>query len=184
MRSIILCVSFFLSSLASAQTQVILSADLPASCERESENHQNLNWIYNLQKIRENEETVGIRFTTAYGSCIGGKRVKKHLDARKQMIVVFQKKVVLFQERPFKVSISNVSSHEAEVQILFDKKRIFKKSSEKSFDLNFVPGEYVTLLNPVDGKYYFTKLVFSWDLKLLQAPDLSTDVAFGSIRIP
>lgn len=184
MKSIILLASLLIGSISFAQSAVIITPQRPLNCDQRMQNHRYINWIYNLQKTQESEDQVSIRFVTSHGSCISGQRSVRNIIGKYAMVSLLQDKIVLFQKQPYTVKVTPVSAQEVQVDMVFNKKRLFKKDSERSFVMSFMPGEMVPVQNMFTGRTYIVQLSFQWDIDVLQKADRMTDIKLGSIGVP
>lgn len=155
-----------------SETVISISPVRPAHCD--VEDYSYVNWIYQVEKISEDEETVVYEFMTEYGSCTDNKLLSAKIDMDLAVVDVDRKDFFIpgLQKRGTKTKLTELSPTEVLVEVTFDKKFLFKKKNERKFGMFFMPGTsfgpIMMRRNPQGGLMtYQEKLYFTWNVELV-----------------
>lgn len=157
----------------SAMGQVTSGADIivlpswPSSC-KVAEYKRNLNVVYDIEKVEENDDQATFQLKTQYVLCNNGSLIPYPLMAP---MVDIDKHGILpsFGKRGVSATWQVLNNNELEVTFVFDKKNIFKRKSktEQHFDMIFLP----------NGVSLYNQMMFWWDVWLIR------DVSSNSIQL-
>ncbi len=125
---------------AQTVTVVLVSPVRPVDCKLAD--LQTVNWIYQLQTIREDSDTAQVQFVTQSGSCVAGRTVARPVDAKWATAFAQQNgNVWPWQKEGVKTSITAYSENEVLVSMKFDKRVLFKKKDENHLTYSYQPGD-------------------------------------------
>lgn len=138
MRSLILFGLIIFSFSAFSQSVISVTPARPADCQLQ--NYDRVNWVYEIQKISESEKSATFRFRTQYGACYYTRLEAAQLTPGWQAIgLMGQDALWPWQKDPVKTKLELVSSTELEVEVTFDKTKLFKKRDQEYFYMQFFP---------------------------------------------
>jgi hypothetical protein len=155
MKKILICLLLAISTASFASTNVQVSPVNPVNCATQNANQ--VNWIYQVEKTLEDSDSVTFTFITKFGACIDQKISTQEIRIMKGNLVLLHDGLNL----PFSKSgvVSNIQHYaandEAKVTLTFDKNRLFKRKSVRTYSMTFNP-------------FAQSRVYFGWNISLTQ----------------
>lgn len=163
MKSIFALILLSLNLTGFAQTSMVVSAVRPLNCE--VANHSMINLVYELHLIEETNKYVTFGFKTELGSCVNRYFYPARLSQEFTTINIMRDEITMpWQKEGVEGQISFLSETTLAVSMTFDK-NIFKRKSQRSYLMNFLPFGY--------NNYYFPWRV---NLELRDGSDVSFSI--------
>lgn len=152
MKSLFLSLTLLLSIGASAQTYVKITPEIPVDCtERDA---PNVNNIFDVNQF-ETEQQLELTFKTIHASCVSEKLNRKSLFS--PGATMWRKGLTLPWHYTPSVQVIEIGENVAQVTIVFDKDKIFKRSNYRDFKFTF---------SPIMTKNIFASTYYPWNIYL------------------
>lgn len=163
--SVVLLTQVSFASDQPDQTRVEIKPVHEAICstEGERENHQLLNHIGHIESF-EDLEKIEVHFLTNEGRCKDGEYVKYRNDSTAHVQSLAQSWD--WTQDP-KVKYQLVDETDIAVQMKFKKSKLFKKTNERKFRLEFFPSTEP----PLQYRRFYL-----WDVTLTKKSETSTEI--------
>ena len=158
-----------LSSFAQTSTIVIVSPRLPVDCA--INNGSLVNWIYELDTVREDSEEAVIQFKTQYGQCINGRTQPYIIETGRASAFALETKFKWpWQKDGVSTSIAHTTNAEVTVTMTFKKRILFKKRDQNLLAFYFQPGlqgpSRIYFDNWGRAQVFPTYFQFPWNIEL------------------
>ena len=177
MKSLLLMTSLLLSLSSFAQTDVIITPDIPTSCQG-TDNRPMVNWISGITNLQEDQSKVTFAFKVMVGACISGKPSYHDINEAKATVSLWKSGLSMpFSKSPFKISKSVTTPGVLDVEITFDKAKIFKNGQlTRDFSLQYFPFGLPQRYFYANGAWSDSRVPYCpWSLKLIKHDDFNTD---------
>ena len=176
MKKLLALVILACATMVSAQTVtiVVVTPQRPVDCR--TADYSTVNWVYQLQTVREDSDEAQVQFLAQYGQCVGGKTVPSAVDVNYVRAFAMREETVWpWQKEGVKTTVRSFSNTEILVSMTFDKRTLFKKRDENHLSFFYEPGA----LGPV--QYYQTqfglqsyrgRIQFPWNIDVYLDGDI------------
>lgn len=114
---------------------IIMTPDRPVYCK--DHDYKRVNFVQNITRVSENESEIVFQFDTTVGNCQNGEFVPVDLDPAIQSVVLLTRRISF--SSPCHSHLDVISPTDSRITMTFDRKRLFKKSNQEWFGMEFMP---------------------------------------------